>query len=314
MTTLQNTMKEVVYVKRETCCVCGSSELVFEHSIRDFDSDLGVFELVKCARCGMYYTSPHPTPDTLANLYFNRDTRNFDAGNSGFFTKIKSFLAKRLIRKLIQGVPANKKISIVDFGCGNGEFSLSFQEVMPQADVYAVDFASQPPAGLRAHQRAGKYPHYMCTPDFYKDDRKYDIIFMRHVLEHADNPLEMLRALLRKLTDTGFIYIEVPNIKNGLRLFFNNYLPSYYPPYHLMHYTRENMAYLLKKLDVPYALTQTEMPLMSNIVANRLHARLNNWHRLWGVLLHPVQLALCCKEHTVLVAKVGNKSVSSLGR
>ena len=299
-------MNKIVYIPREKCCVCGSLDLHAEQKIRDFDTSLGVFDLIRCANCGMYYTSPYPNAATLPYLYASRDTRNFDTNNSDILQKIKVFLAKKSIAKIIKG--CHQPISVVDFGCGNGMFSLCFQEVIPQANVYAVDFAPEAPAQLKKVKGSAHVPQYMQMADFYNSNQKYDIIFLRHVLEHVENPVDLLKALLKKLTKTGFIYLEVPNIKNGLRLFWNNYLPSYYPPYHLVHFTPENLAFLCDKLQVDYVLAQAEMPVMSNIVANLFHQKLNNIHRMIGILLHPIQLLLCYKEHTVLVAKISNKA------
>lgn len=299
-------MKNIVYIAREKCCVCGGNDLRVEQKIRDFDSGLGDFDLVKCCGCGMYYTSPYPNAATLPYLYSARNTRNFDTNNADILLKIKVFLAKKSIAKIIKG--SEQPLRVADFGCGNGLFSWSFQQVLPSAKVCAVDFASTVPSLLAKLEGGKARPQYMHVEEFYKNNQQYDIIFLRHVLEHAENPLNMLNALLKKLTKNGFIYVEVPNIKNGLRLFWNKYLPSYYPPYHLVHFTPENFKILCSKLEADTTFSHTQMPLMSNIISNMSGQPLNNFHRILGIFLYPIQWLLCLKRPSVLVAKIKNKA------
>lgn len=40
----------------------------------------------------------------------------------------------------------------------------------------------------------------------------FDLVIMRHVLEHFMDPLESLKKISRVLTDNGFVYIAVPNM------------------------------------------------------------------------------------------------------
>lgn len=41
---------------------------------------------------------------------------------------------------------------------------------------------------------------------------QYDLIMLRHVLEHVDDPIQQLRQLAPHLTDNGQLFIEVPGI------------------------------------------------------------------------------------------------------
>lgn len=296
--------KDVQFIEREKCCICNCTSLNFEQNIYDFDSNLGYFKLLKCPRCGMYYTSPYPTESTLSNLYNQRDTKNFDSKNSSFFEFLKNILAKIQISGFSEFVP-NTKLKILDFGCGNARWALAFQQVFTEAEVYACDFMPEAPESLKGKKR--KAPIYFSTNEFYNNGEKYDIIFLRHVVEHVENPKLFIQNMLERLTNTGFIYIEVPNIKNGLRPLFNRWLPSYYPPYHLVHFTDKNIAALLEELDIEYEIFHTEMPIMSNIIANMCASKLNNWHRILGMFLHPIQILLCIKSHTVITVKIKNK-------
>jgi 2-polyprenyl-3-methyl-5-hydroxy-6-metoxy-1,4-benzoquinol methylase len=49
-------------------------------------------------------------------------------------------------------------------------------------------------------------------------DRKYDAIFMTHVLEHVDDPVAILRRVNDEwLTDTGYLFLVCPNANAASR-------------------------------------------------------------------------------------------------
>ena len=296
----------IEYTKRKKCCICGESKFIKEASIEDFEFKTCKYDLLKCEKCGMYYTSPYPTDATLPNLYELRNSKNFDTKSLCIIDYLKTYLASKKIKSLIKGYD-NPNISIAGFGCGNGRFALSFKRILPAAEVTAIDFCKTSPfTNLSIHKNF--IPNYIVTKDFWERSEKYDIILLRHVVEHVTNPKDFFVAILTKLNDNGYIYVEVPNIKNGLALLFNKWLPSYYPPYHVVHFTKQNMEYLLRELNVDYELSYEEMPLMSNLIANMFHQKLNNFHRILGILLHPLQLLMCINQKTVLTVKIKKTS------
>ncbi|MPN55923.1 hypothetical protein SDC9_203607 [bioreactor metagenome] len=56
-----------------------------------------------------------------------------------------------------------------------------------------------------------------------KFDEKFDYITLFHVLEHLKDPIQLLKKLETKLTDSGEIIIEVPNADDALITIYNNY-------------------------------------------------------------------------------------------
>ena len=62
-----------------------------------------------------------------------------------------------------------------------------------------------------AREYAKKKYNIDLKPDFLKDNQKYDIIILSHVIEHFKEPKEILLKIKSMLNDNGFIFIEVPN-------------------------------------------------------------------------------------------------------
>ena len=282
------------YIERKECCICHNRELLFKKKIYDHDTNLGYFNLLYCPKCKMFYTSPYPDAQTLPELYVNRNSRNCDPNNSLVFKILKHFFAKKYIKNTLKKCALRN--NIVDFGCGDGNFSIAISNVAANSLVTAVDFMKDAPEGLKNKDKI----KYITVDNFFNSDNKYDIILLRHVLEHTENPKTFLSELYKHLNKSGSLVVEVPNIDNGLKLWFDKYLPSYAPPYHLVHFTKENITNLMNELGLECVFFKSSMPLMSNIIANITKQKLNNFHRLIGVILYPLQLLLCRNKPEVL--------------
>src|SRR5262245_39055687 len=66
----------------------------------------------------------------------------------------------------------------------------------------------------------------------------FDVVVMNHVLEHVDQPIELLRDVHRLLSPRGIVHIAVPNI--GC---WEAWLPGWtsYEPYHLAYFTPQTL-------------------------------------------------------------------------
>ncbi|MDR1942224.1 MAG: class I SAM-dependent methyltransferase [Endomicrobium sp.] len=272
----------------EQCLICGGKNFRTLFQRKDFDiSNFGTFDITECVSCKMLYTLQRPTKETLHLLYQTRNTSNFDESNR-IFERLKTFFSKRQIKKYIGKLKTVPK-TFVDFGCGNALYAISMKQLFPNSQVYAVDFAKEVPEKLKGLGNID----YLFTDDFLKDGAKYDVIFLRHVLEHTLNPLELLKQLKEKISAGGSLIIEVPNAFSGQSRVFGKFSHSWYAPYHTNHFTYNNIKELFKNLDfarVDYS--RAEMPFMSNTLANMFGKKINNVFRIAGMLLHPLQLAV----------------------
>ena len=51
----------------------------------------------------------------------------------------------------------------------------------------------------------------------FKSNRKFNLITFNKVLEHVDNPVEILKKSKDYLKPNGFVYIELPDGDNALK-------------------------------------------------------------------------------------------------
>lgn len=136
-----------------------------------------------------------------------------------------SNLSKQLIK---HGFSKNK--SILDYGCANGIFVKYLQE-KGFAKSYGYDpYASKDGFGN----------------DAIFEQAPFDYILLQDVIEHVEDPRELLSQLDTLLAPGGYILIGTPNAANvdlnkpGISDFYN----SVHVPYHFHIYTPEVLEYL----------------------------------------------------------------------
>lgn len=105
----------------------------------------------------------------------------------------------------------NKKM--LEIGCGFGSFVLTART--KGLDCYAVDpdFASADVTRKRLQQN-GFDPTVIvmgCGESLPFDNESFDVIVSFHVLEHVNEPAQVLEECIRALKPNGYLYIIVPN-------------------------------------------------------------------------------------------------------
>ncbi|MDR0646211.1 MAG: hypothetical protein LBG46_04455 [Elusimicrobiota bacterium] len=157
------TNKSVLYESLRECFVCGFGDFTKICRRKDFDTQLGEFDIVECKHCKMIYTLKRPTEQTLPFLYLIRNTRNFDNGSVWFIDFLKRFLAKRQIKNYMKRLNFPPK-SFVDFGCGNGLYACAVKRLFPRLKVSAVDFSKIVPAKIQEYVGGGGGVFYLIFP------------------------------------------------------------------------------------------------------------------------------------------------------
>ena len=277
------------YSNPECCALCGSPIQVKDGDLRVFDheSKIGWFHIAVCQSCGLGQTYPCVTQETAPLLYGSQLTSDFDVIGNNFFDRIKDVIAQSQINVFKRKL-GKTPVSIMDYSCGNGRFALAAKSACPDAAVVAVDYPDNTPPSL-----VGTGVTYLSNESFKNNNDTFDIIILRHVLEHSYNPLALLTTLSSKLHKGGIMYIEVPNRRSGCVSVFGQYWKNHYVPRHVFHFTAETLATLVKQASLEAAMSGTNTPMMSNYLAIRFG--LNDRSvlvKILGALLHPIQVAI----------------------
>jgi trans-aconitate methyltransferase len=103
---------------------------------------------------------------------------------------------------------ARTRTKALEVGCGEGystKFLLEHFE-----DLEVLDASSGNLDLMRSRTGRDVVCHRALIEDF-EPGKKYDNIFLTHVLEHVVDPVQCLRRLESLLTDAGLMYVAVPN-------------------------------------------------------------------------------------------------------
>lgn len=96
----------------------------------------------------------------------------------------------------------------LEVGCGEGYSTKFLSDHF--ADLEVLDASSNNLDMMRSRVGKDLVSHNMLIEDF-QASRKYDNIFVMHVLEHVEDSIDCLGHLETTLSDEGLLYIAVPN-------------------------------------------------------------------------------------------------------
>src|SRR5258706_5186481 len=140
------------------------------------------FRVWRCSGCESLHTYESVDLDRYYEQYTFSDDK-LDA---------LSRLFLRGHRRHLEQAGVTPASSILDYGCGNGKF-VHYMKSVGYAETYGYDAYA---------------PKFR---DASVLNRKYDVVFAQDVLEHAEDPWEMLETFDRLLAPGGTLLIVTPN-------------------------------------------------------------------------------------------------------
>ncbi len=129
--------------------------------------------------------------------------------------------AQRKYKKIAETINATeKRIKILDIGCGTGEISEYFDKGKVEYCGVDVD-----PGNLdQLAKRGVRHFDLDLTQKEFKLDEKFDYILLLDVLEHLANPTQILQNIKSLLIPDGTIFVSLPNdynLLNKIRFLLN---------------------------------------------------------------------------------------------
>ena len=203
------------------CPICGNKDNNKTYNVKEMMIGLREeFLYVECANCkclylneipeniGDYYDSeygPHRKLNSFKNNIVTQGVGWYLSNN--LISKVfpKSYIPP--IAKLWNSFVKNKSIdlnsSILDVGCGNGQF-LYYLKKGGFKDLTGIDLffnESNIPEGIAIKRD---------SLETFKTTKKFDVILSHHSFEHMDEPLKNLTYLENLLSLDGFIILCIP--------------------------------------------------------------------------------------------------------
>lgn len=263
------------------CPVCGTRARRLLHdklTDRVFFCAPGTWQLYSCAGCGSAYLDPRPSPSSIHRAYdryFTHDKpsqaansddapalerlrlslasgyANWRYGSQNHSTPNIGCLAAWLLptykakidraHRYLPRVPVHGRL--LDVGAGNGAFINRARN-----RGWDVAGAEPDPAALAQAERQGLHVRNGGIECFAKEQNRFDVITMSHVIEHVHDPRETLTQALRLLKPGGRLYLETPNIGSLGQRRFGRHWRGLEPPRHLTLFNWTSLESMLSQV------------------------------------------------------------------
>jgi SAM-dependent methyltransferase len=227
-----------------------------------FGPYLREFGVCRCA-CGLEFTNPRPSTELLRLFYGSTIYDCHKMNRSASADKKAQSLLAAITR---QGTYSNRK-RLLDFGCGGGYFLRHAANSGWSAIGFDVGEAAIETCHTNQLQATSQFADL--------EPGSFDVILLNHVLEHIEEPEELLRSLRTLLGPLGKIFIEVPNVRSlrarlsspilSRKCGFDERHRAF--PIHLWYFSPHSIATLLRAIGFePLLVTTTGMGLDELII------------------------------------------------
>jgi SAM-dependent methyltransferase len=236
--------RPVIDWEEPRCLLCNSdrASLLIEAPDTLPGSDGLWFAVAQCQDCGLCYTSPRPGDRAIGRFYPVSATPHDRAPAPRARRWWRISMRGRARHELHNLAPYGRS-RLLDVGCGSGSFLARMRQ--RGWNVTGLDTSTATVQHLRGElglsALVGSLPH----PELA--DCSFDVITMRHSLEHVHRPLDVLRAAHRLLAVGGRLVVSASNIDSLPFKWFGRHWRGLDLPRHLTHFTPDTLQLMLAR-------------------------------------------------------------------
>lgn len=230
-------MREVV-----VCPICDGQSFKPFLSCKDYTVSQETFHIMECLQCQFKVTSP--TPANISDYYLSESyiSHSNKATNLSDLVYLfaRTFTMKWKANLILKHSNTSTDLSLLDYGCGTGEFLKKCQS--NGWHIHGVE-----PSDKARQQAALKTQTAIAGSLEVMPFDNFNTITLWHVLEHIEDLNPTIQKLKDKLSDSGTMFIAVPNSGSWDAKHYKTYWAGYDVPRHLWHFSQFNMEALIFK-------------------------------------------------------------------
>ncbi|NOQ75665.1 MAG: methyltransferase domain-containing protein [Crocinitomix sp.] len=219
------------------CNICGADDT---HKVTDKGQHSLPLNVVLCKACGLGYLNPRWDADGYLDFYKNQYDNYYrpDIKKEKKVSTKENPILSRLKERNLLGTDVKH---ILDIGSGAGDNLLDLGKAFPEAKLNAIEPSQESQVILKKNGIQVLSDDVNSNWDEALTD-KFGVIIMRHVLEHFLDPLLALKRIRETLSDTGILYIAVPNNLNPIQ----SLEKSWFRVVHTYYFNKYSLANILR--------------------------------------------------------------------
>ena len=275
---------EIKAIDRSACTICGTNGEPLYTALMDWLYGVpGEWNIRRCSGCEALWLDPQPISEDIPKLYVRYLTHALPtklpsfgrlqqavaqcalsragypvASSKALLPRLLAHLpgAKRYARLTVLGLPPTDGGTLLDVGCGNGEFLSRIRSLGWR--VYGVD---PDPVAVVCGQRLG-FEVFTGTIFDVPQDACYDVITLNHVIEHVADPLDFLRECRSRLRPgVGKLIITTPNASSLGHRWFGKFWRGLEVPRHFTIFSSSALRDCVKRAGFHLLSMSTETRL-----------------------------------------------------
>ena len=215
-------------MKIHRCPICDAAEQTI---LKGYERD----HLVKCASCSFVFSNINPSQSELDAVY-KKYTRGMSDCTEITLEKYKKKA------KLLQSLCIAK--TVLDVGCGDGHFLDAFR--VSGARTYGTEFDAA--SAAFASKKGTIMLEGGLLPVLPAELNGVDLIIFTEVIEHINNPKDVLAGLFKLLNPGGLIFITTPNFGSIERYLMGPSWGMITYPEHISYYTSKTLDLVLARV------------------------------------------------------------------
>jgi 2-polyprenyl-3-methyl-5-hydroxy-6-metoxy-1,4-benzoquinol methylase len=244
------------------CILCGCTSFILRYHST-------TYEVRQCTKCGLGYT--WPPVQNEERIQENESNYTIKNRLKTYNSRKKDLLDRNQLRLLeITKLLGNHNGALLDLGCSTGFFLERAQEIGWK--VHGVEMNSE--TGTYARDQLGMDIFIGTLEEAHYTSGEFDVVTAWDVIEHVQDPVQLLKEVKRILRPGGVLALQVPNINSLMVKKTGNYWNWWTLPDHINHFTPQSIQNLLNYSGFEVNSLQTWEPV-SDFIENVLTAALH---------------------------------------